>query len=299
MLKNKENLLDKIVKKDYNNELETILEEKEFEENAKSILLSILYKIEAAYKDVETVKQDVEKKEEYIKNYIEIIKSKINKLKIINMTSEESKMMQGKTFLIDKEKKEIYCFPIERKVLYAISKISKKDKIINEKYEIIDETISDLINVGSSINMVEPLRDFNGYSWTSIPKEIESIKHNLIFQNLRILLGHEFLNKWITNSEYMLDYFEKFNNILEENYGKTFATNLTKIFSKISVLLDIRFNQDLKQRLMNQKEEVNNKLKLMDNKEEFIQNITNEKIKLTRLIKEKDTIINNKQLLEQ
>ena len=46
MLKNKENLLDKIVKKDYNNELETILEEKEFEENAKSILLSILYKIE-------------------------------------------------------------------------------------------------------------------------------------------------------------------------------------------------------------------------------------------------------------
>ena len=299
MLKNKENLLDKIVKKDYNNELETILEEKEFEENAKSILLSILYKIEAAYKDVETVKQDVEKKEEYIKNYIEIIKSKINKLKIINMTSEESKMMQGKTFLIDKEKKEIYCFPIERKVLYAISKISKKDKILNEKYEIIDETISDLINVGSSINMVEPLRDFNGYSWTSIPKEIESIKHNLIFQNLRILLGHEFLNKWITNSEYMLDYFEKFNNILEENYGKTFATNLTKIFSKISVLLDIRFNQDLKQRLMNQKEEVNNKLKLMDNKEEFIQNITNEKIKLTRLIKEKDTIINNKQLLEQ
>ena len=30
--------------------------------------------------------------------------------------------------------------------------------------------------------MVEPLRDFNGYSWTTIPSEIESIQHNLIYQ---------------------------------------------------------------------------------------------------------------------
>ena len=62
----KKNILDKIVKKDYNNELEKILEEKQFGENVKSTLLSILYKIETAYKDYETVKEDVETKEEYI-----------------------------------------------------------------------------------------------------------------------------------------------------------------------------------------------------------------------------------------
>ena len=60
----KENLINKIVKKDFNNELESALEQKAFEENAKSSLLSILYKIEAAYKDIETVKQDIETKEE-------------------------------------------------------------------------------------------------------------------------------------------------------------------------------------------------------------------------------------------
>ena len=299
MPKKKENLIEKIVKKDYNNELETILEEKDFAENAKSILLSILYKIEAAYKDVETVKQNVENKEEYIKNYIEIIKYNCNKLKIVNMRSEETQKMQGKTFLIDKEKKEIYCFQIERKVLYAISKISKKDKIINEKYQIIDETISDLINVGSCINMVEPLRDFNGYSWTSIPKEIESIKHNLIYQDLRILLGYQFLNKWITNSEYMLDYFEKFKILLEENYGEKISKNIVALLAKISVLLDVRFDQEKKQRFIKQKKEIKAQIELMENKEEFIQNVTNEKMKITKLIREKDTIINNKKMLEQ
>ena len=42
MPKKKENFLEKIVKKDYNNELEKVLEKKYFEENAKNILL-ILY----------------------------------------------------------------------------------------------------------------------------------------------------------------------------------------------------------------------------------------------------------------
>ena len=59
----KESLMDKFVKKDYNNELELVLEQKKFEENVQSMLLSILYKIETSYKDYETVKKDVETKE--------------------------------------------------------------------------------------------------------------------------------------------------------------------------------------------------------------------------------------------
>ena len=73
MKQRKKNLLEKIVKKDYNNELEKILEQKQFGENVKSTLLSILYKIEASYKDVETVKKDIETKEEYISNILDIM----------------------------------------------------------------------------------------------------------------------------------------------------------------------------------------------------------------------------------
>ena len=57
MLAKKQNFLEKIVKRNYNNELEKLLEEKQFEENAKSTLLNILYKIETGYKDIETVKK--------------------------------------------------------------------------------------------------------------------------------------------------------------------------------------------------------------------------------------------------
>ena len=58
MQEKKKNFLEKIVKRNYNNELEKLLEEKQFEENAKSTLLNILYKIETGYKDIETVKKD-------------------------------------------------------------------------------------------------------------------------------------------------------------------------------------------------------------------------------------------------
>ena len=236
----KKNLLEKIVKKDYNNELEKVLETKQFDEHVKSTLLSILYKIEAAYKDLETVKKDVQTKEEYVANIIEIIKNNCDSIKIIRMNDEENKIPNNKTYIVDKENKTIIAYPIERKILYAIAKISKKDKIIKDDYFLINETLSELINVGNNINMVEPLRDFNGYSWTTIPQEIESIDHNLIYQILRILVGHKFLNKWVRNDEFIIDYFYLFKEELEGKYGKENMNRLIDILAKISILLSIK-----------------------------------------------------------
>ena len=136
------------------------------------------------------------------------------------MSDEENKIPNNKTYIVDKKDKMIIAYPIERKILYAISKLGKKEKIIKDEYFLINETLSELINVGNSINMVEPLRDFNGYSWTTIPQEIESIDHNLIYQDLRILVGHEFLNKWIKNNEFIIDYYYLFKEKIENQYGK-------------------------------------------------------------------------------
>ena len=112
MQKKTDKLLEKIVKKDYNNELEKVLEKKYFDENVKSILLSILYKIETSYKDYEKVKQDVESKEDFVQNIIKIIKDNCNDIKIIKLNSEESKMLGNKTFLVEKNRKRIICYPI-------------------------------------------------------------------------------------------------------------------------------------------------------------------------------------------
>ena len=44
-------MLEKILKKDRNEELEKILEEKKVDEQAKNLLQGMLYKIEVSYKD--------------------------------------------------------------------------------------------------------------------------------------------------------------------------------------------------------------------------------------------------------
>ena len=102
MLAKKQNFLEKIVKRNYNNELEKLLEEKQFEENAKSTLLNILYKIETGYKDIETVKKDIETKEEYIENLMGIIKNNCNSIKILKMSEQNNQIPENRTYIIDK-----------------------------------------------------------------------------------------------------------------------------------------------------------------------------------------------------
>ena len=126
MQKKKDKLLEKIVKRDYNNELETIIEKKDYDETARSMLLTILYKIEAAYKDLETVKQDVETKEEYIQNYINIIKNKCDHIRIIHMNTQENQIGKNRTFLVNKEKKRNTMLSNRKKIIIFYCQNSKK-----------------------------------------------------------------------------------------------------------------------------------------------------------------------------
>ena len=102
MQKREEKFFEKIVKKDYNDKLEKILEKKAFAEDTKSILLNILYKIETSYKDYKKVKQNVETKEEIIEEIIEIIQNECQEIKLIYPNSEESSLIGNKTFLVEK-----------------------------------------------------------------------------------------------------------------------------------------------------------------------------------------------------
>ncbi len=299
MPKKKEKLLDKIVKKDYNNELEMILEKKAFDESAKNLLLSILYKIEASYKDYEKVKRHVKTKEEYIQDFIKMIQENCDNITICKIHSKESEILGNKSFLVEKDTKRIICYPIERKLLYCIAKISKHDEIIKNNYPIICKTLSNTINIGNNIDTVEPLRDFNGYSWTTIRNEIESIDYNLIYQNLRILLGYDFLEKWINNREFIIDYIEVLKNRLEEAYGVKNQKDILKVIEILSVLLELKYNPNEKRILDKEKVETEEKLSKIDDKEKFIEMLTKQKRDLTRKIKLIDETINNKDMLQK
>lgn len=297
--KKEENLFKKFVKKDYKNELEKVLEQKYFGENAKSLLLEILYKIEAAYKDYEIVKKDAKTKDEYIENYMRIIEQKCKNIKIVKPNSEQSKLLDGRTFIINKKRSEIICLPIARKLLYAISKLDKKDKIVNSKYFLLSDTVSNMLNVGNCINTVEPLREFNGWSWTTVSREYESIEHNLIYQNLIILVGSKFLEDWIKNGDTIIDYIEELDNKLVELYGAKLAKEFVNILKQLSILLECKYNPSIKDKIESLRNNVKETLRKFDDKQEYISELTDKKNKFKKEILRIDTIISDNDLLQE
>lgn len=292
------NKIDKIVKRNYNNELENILEHKNYDENVKSILLGLLYKIEAAYNDYYTVKREVSTKDEYIEYFLENIKNTCKSIKIIMPNSEEAKKLENKTFLIDKENREIICYPIEKKILYSINKLSNKEDLIKDKYFLIDKTMTNLLNVGFNINSVEPLRDFNGWSWNTIVKEIESIEYNLIYQNLLMIVGNKFLNNWVRVNEYIIDYNEYLFSELENRYGnKKIINEIMEIIYNLSILLEAKYNPNIIEQYKEVYDDLLQQSNKFEDKQKYIVDLTNEKKKIIAQIKNIDTIINNKDLL--
>lgn len=114
----KDKIFNKIVGKNYNNDLEKILSKKEFSLDVKNTLLSMFYKIENGYNDYNIIKKDTFDKKEYIQNLINVIDNNCDKIEFISLNSNQQEV-------IDKEKKEIICNPIEINLLYSISKIRK------------------------------------------------------------------------------------------------------------------------------------------------------------------------------
>ncbi len=299
MQKKKEKLLGKIVKKNYNNRLEAVLEKKNVSEHTKSILLSIFYKIESAYPDYKMVKRNVESKDEYIENIISIIERYCDSIDVISPTSPRSQELGRRVFLIDKQRNSIKCYPVERKILYAISKIGKAEYILDkEKYEVYAKPVSELINVGSNINTVEPLRDFNGYSWTTISNEIESIEHNLIYQNMRMLVGYQFLNEWVKNDDYAVDYMNLFRKYLRNFYGQACSNAISETIIQIAIYLDEKFNKEDPIKLDESEEEILKLLGIIHDKKLFTENIFSKKRTISEKIKNIDTILNNQALLQ-
>src|SRR5699024_2168502 len=94
--------------KDYNNELERILENKLFSYEVKNLLLSMLYKIENAYSDYETVKVEVPSKKEYIENLFRIIREKCLKIFLVKAGTPEAEELEtkGATYSVDNKNGE-------------------------------------------------------------------------------------------------------------------------------------------------------------------------------------------------
>ena len=226
-----------LIKKDKNEELEKILAQKKIEEQAKNLLQGILYKIEVSYKDYKKVKGKKQTEEKFVGEILENINKRCDKISIVKPSkklanTEIQKELETNKFYVGEE---IVSYPIEEKILYAIEKKSRHPKILNNKYEEATIAISDLINTGKNLDRVEVLRDFNGWSWTTIKKEVENIEANLIYQTLQIILGEEFLTNWCQDKDGIIDYLEQFIEKTNSQYGE--------LLTKIAMINTARHNK--------------------------------------------------------
>lgn len=71
-----------------NNKLETVLYKKKLAGDVKNLLLSMLYNITSSYNDYANIKVNVQSKNEFVQNIIDIIE-KCNSIEIVRPSSEE------------------------------------------------------------------------------------------------------------------------------------------------------------------------------------------------------------------
>lgn len=330
----KEDIFSKINLKDYNNILENILEQKDFTEDVKNLLLSMLYKIENGYQDYKTVKVNVPSKKCFLENIVQIIKEKCKGIRLIKPLSEESQILeeQNVNYIVKQEEGEILAYPNERILLEALITLNQEEIIIKEEYEVFKIGIQEVLKRGNKMNIVEVIRDFNGWSWDITTSQMENKNINVVYQNLLMLLGDDFLQTWITGKEKQveeeidlpnneilrskyndsfgitkedmqehkdIDYIQKIQEIMFERYEEQIAKEF--LLQLIKTVIAIGYNQNEKQKeiVLQRQNQIKQKLETMQDNKTYLEEISSKKREMVDKIKEIDTILNDETLVKK
>lgn len=271
--------------KDYNNILEEILEKKYFMVDTKNLLLSMVYKIETSYNDYKKVKVNCKSKDEVLNNIINIINVYCNEIKLCEPNSQEANILKKHNVLAvsNETGKSIISYPTEMALLYALSDMRPKYFYIKTDY-VFKDIIQKMLVEGYNQNNVEILKNFNGWSWNNeVSGDILS-PNSIMYQSLLILLGHEFLEKWLDDSSGRSDYIKKMHNILiskYEEYGIEIFISLIR-----NLLLNNR-TENLDEKI----EASEKKYREILDKDKFVSNIKNQKKKMLENLMKLETIL--------
>ena len=330
----KEDIFSKINLKDYNNILENILEQKAFTEDVKNLLLSMLYKIENGYQDYETIKVNVPSKKYFLKKVVQIIKEECNKIELIKPLSEESKILEEKNvnYIVNKEEGKITIYPNERMMLEALITLNQKEIILEEDYELFSLGLTEILIIGNRMNSAEVIRDFNGWSWDITTSQMESKNINVVYQNLLMLLGNNFMQTWITdgkeqeeeeielpNNEILrskyndsfgmtkeemqedntINYIQKMQELLIQKYGEENAEKFINQLIKTAIAIGCNRNKKQKEIVLEKQKEIKENLEKMQDNKKYLEELSKKKKEINIRIKEIDTLLNDEKMLKE
>ena len=328
----KHDIFSKIPIIDYNNVLENVLETKDFSEDVKNLLLSMVYKIENGYEDYKTIKVNTASKKFFLKKIIQIIDEQCKKIELIKPMSEQSKELEEKNvnYIVDKENGIIKVYQNERMMLEALVTLSQQEIEVEEKYKRFELAIRDILVIGNTMSNSEVIRDFNGWSWGITPSQLQNKNINVIYQNLLMILGNSFMQKWITDNEeqedveipnneilrskynsnfgltkeeiikeQQIDYIEKIKDILIEKCGIENTENFIDKFLKASIAVESNINKEQKEIIIKRQKEIKTELEKMQDNKKYLEGISETKKNLTLKIKEIDTILSSNDLIKE
>ena len=188
--------------KDYHNLLETILDQKTFSSIAKSLCLSMVYKLEIAYKDYARVKVDCVPKDVFLDSILNVIKNYCDHIKIVEPESSQASLLVKNKVnaLTNSKERSILLYPTELAMLEAIADIEPKYFFVKPEFE-QRQVLQTLLVNGYKQNTMEILKNFNGWSWDiDLHEKMDFVAH-IVYQNIMMIKGEQFLYDWRIDNE--------------------------------------------------------------------------------------------------
>ncbi len=247
----KEKFFSKFNITDYNNDLEDILEKKFFSEDVKNILLNILYKIENAYDDYNKVKVETNLKKDILEEIIQTISRKCKEIELIKPKISEETILDNKRFILEKNK--IISFANEKTVYYGLCNLQDDRFKISKEYTVLQKPMEELLNKGYIIDKEELIRDFDGWAWNITIGDIPNHTYNLVYQNLKMLVGQKFLQDCISNMG-KIDFIDKLEKKLDSNYKEEISNRIKELIYEICLLEYLINNAEKQENLVKEKE---------------------------------------------
>ncbi|MBQ7410710.1 MAG: hypothetical protein IJW20_04945 [Clostridia bacterium] len=280
--------------KDYNLELEEILDRKYFSSSIKNLLFSMIYKIEISYVDYLQVKKCVRTKDDFLNELIETIRLYCDNVKTVEPDSDQAKMLIKNSVkaLTNEKERSILAYPTEIALLYALSEISPKYFYMNQEFSLKKQFQNVLVN-GYVQNNMEILSDFTGWSWDKTFNKKYAYIDNLIYQNLLVILGEKFLYEWRTYGSTRRDFLEE-----AKKYIKYFTGNEKYLISLYKLIYLNSSNKEKEKITLKLREDIK-LLKKMNDKPKYIEEIKAKKQKFEKRIRKFDIVLEEPELLEK
>lgn len=239
--------------RDYNNELEEILDNKTISSNAKNLLLSMAYKLEVCYRDYYQVKVYSLEKKDFFNYILDIIKNYCDNIKTVEPNSEEAELLKKHDVeaLTNSRERSMLVYPTEQSILYAICDIEPKYFYIKDDF-IFKNVFQKVLVDGYKQNTMEIIQNFNGWSWNVNSKlSKNSCISNLIYQNLLFIVGEDVLYDWRKDKSGNRDYLAEIKRKIKKITGNdNYYLSLCKLLYLVAKTKNkAKIKQDLENRV--------------------------------------------------